>query len=182
MTDLEQLLLDAHLGPEERITLRVCFLKLIEERDTLQGERKEVIYRNNILCEQTKGAYAELGAVKAEYTDLVNMYEKDTDKLRAELEQARAENRRLRESLEYTVELLQDSIDPGDFTAPEDIDVLRLCEFWGYGAVMNSAARLYRDKDKEGAFTVGDCIVIVKDVIAKARAALAGKDGKNERT
>lgn len=123
------------------------------------------------------GLRAKLEAVAAaglRDTKLAMSLYGERENLRAELEQARAENARLREALEDTTALLQESIDPGDFTAPEDIDVLCLCEFWGYGAIMNSAARLYKARDQNGAFTVGNCIVVVKNAIEKARAALAG--------
>ena len=49
--------------------------------------------------------------------------------------------------------------------APEDAAVGRLCEQWGYGAVMDSAARQWRRKDPDGAFLVGTCAVIVRGVL-----------------
>jgi hypothetical protein len=46
--------------------------------------------------------------------------------------------------------------------APEDAEVAALCERWGYGAVMGSAARQWRCKDETGAFTVGPCAFMVE--------------------
>jgi len=54
--------------------------------------------------------------------------------------------------------------------APEDPQVRELCEQVGYGAVMDSAARQWREKDPIGAFTVGPCVATVQ-------AALRGEGG-----
>jgi hypothetical protein len=51
--------------------------------------------------------------------------------------------------------------------APEDAAVGALCERWGYGAVMDSAARQWRRKDPSGAFLVGACACIVEGVLAQ---------------
>lgn len=42
--------------------------------------------------------------------------------------------------------------------APEDTAVEILCERYGYGAVMDSAARLWARKDPRGAFYIGGCL------------------------
>jgi hypothetical protein len=46
--------------------------------------------------------------------------------------------------------------------APEDAEVAALCERWGYGAVMDSAARQWRKKDPSGCFLVGPCPSMVE--------------------
>lgn len=48
--------------------------------------------------------------------------------------------------------------------APEDAAVLRLCEQWGFGAVMDSAARQWRRRDPVGAFLLGPCVGAVRGV------------------
>jgi hypothetical protein len=57
-------------------------------------------------------------------------------------------------------------------SAPEDKRVRELCEWIGYGAVMDSAARLWRRKDPIGAFTSGPCVSTVKDTLNLVHAAL----------
>lgn len=42
--------------------------------------------------------------------------------------------------------------------APEDSEIEALCERVGYGAVMDSAARLWRKKGGNGAHTIGACV------------------------
>lgn len=42
--------------------------------------------------------------------------------------------------------------------APEDEAVRQLCEQFGYGAVMDAAARLWARKDPRGAFYIGGCL------------------------
>lgn len=42
--------------------------------------------------------------------------------------------------------------------APEDSHVEVLCERYGYGAVMDAAARLWARKDSMGAFYIGGCV------------------------
>ena len=46
-----------------------------------------------------------------------------------------------------------------------DAHVRILCEEYGYGAVMDAAARLWRAKDPVGAFLVGPCVGTVRAVI-----------------
>lgn len=41
--------------------------------------------------------------------------------------------------------------------APEDAEILNLCLKHGFGAVMDSAARQWQQRDKIGAFVVGPC-------------------------
>lgn len=55
-----------------------------------------------------------------------------------------------------------------DLTAPEDPEVLAVCERLGFGAVMDSAARQWRKRDPEGAFAVGSALGLIR----RARAAL----------
>lgn len=43
-------------------------------------------------------------------------------------------------------------------SAPEDAAVRALCEKHGYGAVMDSAARLWAQKDGRSAFFIGGCV------------------------
>jgi len=60
-------------------------------------------------------------------------------------------------------------------SAPEDAEILVLCERVGYGAVMDSAARQWRRKDPIGAHTTGAAVQTVKDTVAQLKRAL--KDG-----
>ena len=52
-------------------------------------------------------------------------------------------------------------------TAPEDAMVRELCERFGYGAVMDSAARQWREKDPDGAFSVGPCVGTLTECLRK---------------
>ena len=42
--------------------------------------------------------------------------------------------------------------------APEDPEILALCERLGFGAVMDSAARQWAIRDPVGAFFIGGCL------------------------
>jgi hypothetical protein len=53
--------------------------------------------------------------------------------------------------------------------AEEDGIVLRVCQKYGFGAVIDSAARQWRDRDPNGAFTVGHCVATVQKALAKVR-------------
>jgi len=57
----------------------------------------------------------------------------------------------------------------------EDVEVFALCERHGYGAVMDSASRLWARKDKNGSFVVGVCRVFAR----RALAAAEDKEGNN---
>lgn len=41
--------------------------------------------------------------------------------------------------------------------APEDAEVLALCQKWGFGAVLSSANRQWRERDPSGAISLGPC-------------------------
>jgi hypothetical protein len=53
-----------------------------------------------------------------------------------------------------------------DRDAPEDAAVDALCERFGYGAVMDAAARLWARRDPRGALTVGPCRATVESARA----------------
>lgn len=57
---------------------------------------------------------------------------------------------------------------PTAVSAPEDAAVLRLCEQWGFGAVMSSAARQWRQRDPVGAKTVGPCVALLSETTPEA--------------
>ena len=52
---------------------------------------------------------------------------------------------------------------------PEDHLVYELCERFGYGAVMDSAARQWFAKDDDGAFVVGSCAATVRQAKRRIR-------------
>lgn len=56
--------------------------------------------------------------------------------------------------------------------APEDADVLCLCLAHGFGAVMDSAARLWRARDPVGAFTTGQCVKTVQNYAERTNELL----------
>lgn len=64
-------------------------------------------------------------------------------------------------------------------TAPEDDEVGRLCERHGYGAVMDSAARLWwhLDGGRGGSFIVGSAACLVEKAAKAVKAALATAQG-----
>jgi hypothetical protein len=43
-------------------------------------------------------------------------------------------------------------------SGPEDAEVLALCELYGFGAVMDSAARQWTRRDPVGAFYIGGAL------------------------
>jgi hypothetical protein len=47
-------------------------------------------------------------------------------------------------------------------SCPEDAHVLALCERFGFGAVMDSAARQWFKRDPNGSFVVGPCAAIAR--------------------
>lgn len=54
-------------------------------------------------------------------------------------------------------EMLEQADDRRDIDASEDAAVEALCRRYGYGAVMDAAARLWQREDPSGAFVVGPC-------------------------
>ena len=71
--------------------------------------------------------------------------------------------------LDMCQSMLNDSMDRENLRAPEDDEVLELCERIGYGAVMDSAARQWRRKDSIGAFVVGPCIGTIVSLLERGR-------------
>ncbi len=63
------------------------------------------------------------------------------------------------------VDLMRDNFWRSGIQAPEDPIVERLCEQWGYGAVMDAAARLWAQKDPMGAHTTGPCRITLQKAI-----------------
>lgn len=55
----------------------------------------------------------------------------------------------------------------GKVNAAEDGFVRDLCEQIGYGAVMDSAQRMWEVKDSKGCFTVGPCLFTVREMISR---------------
>lgn len=53
----------------------------------------------------------------------------------------------------------------------EDAEVAALCERWGYGAVMASAARQWARRDPLGALTVGPCRAVADADLEEVRQA-----------
>ena len=84
-----------------------------------------------------------------------------------------AEIEQLRAVVDRTVATLRgidaSGVRAGAITAPEDVEVLAICERVGYGAVMDSAQRLWWQKDHDGCLTVGPCAVTVRDALAAAK-------------
>ena len=58
---------------------------------------------------------------------------------------------------------------------PQDGVVRRLCERVGYGAVIDSAARQWFLKDRDGAHTAGPCAATVRNLRRDLRRALHEK-------
>lgn len=73
----------------------------------------------------------------------------------------------------------EDALDRIALNAPEDPHVEALCSRYGYGAVVDAAARLWARKDKSGAFFVGGCLGDTSAPLALAalREAMEGRDG-----
>lgn len=60
---------------------------------------------------------------------------------------------------------------------PEDTSVRGLCTKYGYGAIMDSAARQWGENDNSGAFFIGGCLgdTSVANALTRLRAAREGK-------
>lgn len=86
------------------------------------------------------------------------------DALQAENEALRADAERLRELVAGMVKWADSR--PG-IEAPEDPDVLALCERVGFGAVMDSAARQWQRRDPLGAFVVGPCLATARRAVPR---------------
>lgn len=67
------------------------------------------------------------------------------------------------QSLREVIELID--LDRAEMSAPEDDHVAALCEMYGYGAVMDAAARLWAREDPNGALTVGPCRITVRHAL-----------------
>ena len=61
---------------------------------------------------------------------------------------------------------------------PEDAVVEAVCERFGYGAVMDAAARLWFRKDQIGAFVSGPCAVTVRDIKTQLAAIMQKENGE----
>lgn len=77
-------------------------------------------------------------------------------------DRAEAERDRLREELVF---MLRETEERMDISAPEDNEVDDLCMTWGYGAVMDSAARQWQRKDPVGAFVTGPCLGTLRSIL-----------------
>ena len=98
------------------------------------------------------------------------------------------EVRRLRKVLKKVLEILLLSDPEGHraagIHAPEDPLILDLCERIGFGAVMDSAARQWRNSPAHdgigaiGAHTTGACVGTLRSLVAEVRAALNPRQGK----
>lgn len=67
------------------------------------------------------------------------------------------------------------ALDRTALVAPEDEHVAWLCRTYGYGAVMDAAARLWARVDPRGARTVGPARCLV--ILARDRWDQAGEEG-----
>ena len=66
--------------------------------------------------------------------------------------------RRAEAALKWHENSRKDALARTALNAPEDPNVEALCERYGYGAVIDAAARLWARKDPKGAFYIGGCI------------------------
>lgn len=73
--------------------------------------------------------------------------------------------KRRAETMREMIDLID--LDRTTLDAPEDEHIAYLCERYGYGAVMDAAARLWARKDPRGAFTVGPCRALVEGALAR---------------
>lgn len=65
----------------------------------------------------------------------------------------------------------------GIVDAALEVVLKSLCDHFGYGNVMASASRLWRDIDDEGAFLFGPCVAVAKGDAKAIDAALAAAKG-----
>lgn len=104
------------------------------------------------------------------------------ERLLAEYKKKDAENGKLRKVLREVETVLKLSDPEGDrakhIIAPEDAAVLGLCQRHGFGAVMDSAARQWRNNaplGHIGAYTTGACVGTVQRTLVMVRDAIAGR-------
>ena len=105
--------------------------------------------------------------------DRIYEYEKQMEGYEKQHDRAVEAERRLQVA-EARIKELEDVLrlcasDRQRIYAPEDPAVLALCEHYGYGAVMDSAARQWRRRDPMGAFTCGPCIGTLLKVLGIMR-------------
>jgi len=62
-----------------------------------------------------------------------------------------------------------------------DLPVRSLCDRFGFGAVMDSAARLWYLRDPDGALTVGPCAATVREVLSAKPEVFADRLNALER-
>jgi hypothetical protein len=70
---------------------------------------------------------------------------------------------------EEVIDDIAATMDRASLNAPEDEHVASLCATYGYGAVMDAAARLWARTDPIGALTTGPCRGTIASVIASRK-------------
>lgn len=108
-----------------------------------------------------------------------NQVMQDAAEYRVKWEDAEADASRKGAALKRVLEVLMLSDPEGNrakgITAPEDPQILDLCQRIGFGAVMDSAARQWRTKTGLGhiaAHTTGACVGTLRDTVKLVRSAL----------
>lgn len=113
------------------------------------------------------------------------------DTLKSDLAAARSEVKALQDEVDRLRGILIEALEPGVFglqdrsgiSAPEDFRVLALGEEIGFGALMDSAQRMWKRVAREighpgSEFTIGCCAATHQNWIARAQEALAKEQGK----
>ncbi len=148
----------------------------IEEYLASQGHRSDPAPNIGLeLATALRKAWADGMTVGLRHQDEEDRLTSERNALAMKLEAARVVLRECEEVLELT--------DPSGqrlcIHAFEDAEVYQLCERVGYGAVMDSAARQWRQKPtrnggESGAFVTGPCIGTVQSTLKRIAAVLNG--------
>lgn len=70
---------------------------------------------------------------------------------------------------EEIIDMIADGMTDTNKHAPEDDHVAALCRMYGYGAVMDAAARLWARKDPTGAIAIGVCRGTIESVVRRRK-------------
>ena len=122
------------------------------------------------VCERAKKAEAERAELQqqllAEHQECVDALSK-IDELEAERDELEARVNDLEEIMrliDYNG-IRAEHFKNSPRVSREDAEVKVLCERYGFGAVMDSAARQWFLRDRDGAFTCGPCCLTVRQVM-----------------
>lgn len=147
--------------------------------DCLQALRGNSLFSGHISCRPDSDLKRARSSIKRALQRIADPLHKRIAELEHLLEMTRIELEadvgRLREAWETMTSTVDFDGDRQGLHDLRDPEIRALCERIGYGAVMDSAARQWREKCGIGAFIIGPCV----GTALAAREALAGTKEKS---